>query len=147
LFLKKTQTYSRLMFEGTKTGLLYYNHFPILRYWVYLIKVIQETLALKYISTYLLHHLVSIYHLLRNHDPLVKSLDHWFSLFLVHTVKPAHMVTSIKQLLVLKCQPFLYSHRKCRMNWTSFRMPPVLSGHLFFVPVQYLIFFIPLNVQ
>ena len=84
------------MFQGTERGLLYYNLFPILRYWVYLIKIIQETLALKYISTFLLHHLVSIYDRLRNYDPRVKSLDHWFSLFLVYTVKPAHVVTSIK---------------------------------------------------
>jgi hypothetical protein len=43
---------------------------------VYLIKIIQETLTLKYLSTFLSHHLVSIYDLLRNYDPRVKSLDH-----------------------------------------------------------------------
>jgi hypothetical protein len=103
----KSQAYCSLMFEDTKRGLLCYNHFPILRYWVYLIKIIPETLALKYISTFLLHHLVSIYDLLRNYDPRVKSLDHLFSLFLVFRVKPAHVFTYIKQSPALKGHLFL----------------------------------------
>jgi hypothetical protein len=38
-----------------------------------------------------------------------------------YKVKPAYVVTSIK-----KSPFFLSCHRKCHMNWTSFKRPPVL---------------------
>ena len=47
----------------------------------------------------------------------------------IHTVKPAHVGTSIKQSPVLKGHFFLSYHRKFHMNWTSFKRSPVLSGH------------------
>jgi hypothetical protein len=42
------------------------------------------------------------------------------------TVKPVHVVTSIKQSLVLKGHLFLSCHKQFDMNWTPFKRLPVL---------------------
>ena len=47
----------------------------------------------------------------------------------IMTVEPAHVITSIKQLSVLKGHFFLSCHRKFHMNWTSFKRSPVLKDH------------------
>jgi hypothetical protein len=54
--------------------------------------------------------------------------------FLVYkyTVKPAYMVTSIKQSPVLKGL-FLSCLRKFHISWTSFKRSPVLKDHFLFV--------------
>ena len=45
------------------------------------------------------------------------------------TIKPAHVVTSIKQLPALKGYFFLSCHRIVHINWTSFKRSPVLEDH------------------
>ena len=60
----------------------------------------------------------------------------WYKNHIGHqcTVKPAYVVTSIKQSHVLKGHFFLFYHITFHMNWTSFKRSPVLKDHFFFAP-------------
>ena len=62
------------------------------------------------------------------------DLNEFIILILLHTVKPVHEVSSVKQSPVIKCHYFLSCHIIFHMNWTSFKMSSVLIGHFFFVP-------------
>ena len=67
-------------------------------------------------------------------DLISLYLPNIYSIYNQNTIKPARVVTSIKQSTVLKVTFVLSCRSQFHMNWTSFKRSPVLKDHFFFVP-------------